>query len=231
MVEFEADVKANTLPQYAHISPNMVHDGHNTTLGFAAKWTSFFLKPLLANPQFMNRTLVLLTYDEAENYQRPNRVVSLLLGGAVPDEMKGTMDDTVYTHYSILSTLQNNWGLPNLGRYDVGANVFSLVAAKTNYVNRAPSNLATRNNSLSYKGWLNSEPGMWDMIPTPNLLLTGAGGQGVSRETRMMWQNAGKGALSPYDGSGDLVDGGDGKSNPNGPKYGPQKANLETGVP
>lgn len=230
MVEFQNDVKANTLPQYAHISPNMKNDGHNTSLDFSAQWTLDFLMPLLVTPSFVNRTLILLTYDESATYERPNRVVSLLLGGAVPSELKNTVDDTVYTHYSILSTLQNNWDLPHLGRYDVGANVFDFVAKKTNYVNHPPSNLGTVNNSLSYKGCLNNGKNMWAPIPSPNLLLTGAGGQGIERQVKNMWQNPGK-EPSPYDGSGDLVDGGDGISNPNGPVYKPQKANLQTGVP
>ncbi len=208
----------NTLPQFAHLSPDMLNDGHNTTLEFAAKWSKDFLIPLLANEQFMSRTLVLLTYDESATYPIPNRIVSLLLGGVVPGELKGTKDDTVYTHYSILSTLQNNWGLPNLGRYDVGANVFDLVAKKTGYTNHVPSDIASANNSLSYGGFLNSDPALYKPIPPPNLQLIGAGGQGIERMVKINWVKDEK-ELSPYDGSGNLFDGGDGTKNPNAPLY------------
>lgn len=220
LVEFQNDVKHNTLPQYAHISPDMMNDGHNTTLDFAAKWSKEFLMPLLANEQFMKRTLVLLTYDESTTYPLPNRIVSILLGGAVPDALKGTKDDTVYTHYSILSTLENNWSLTNLGRYDAGANVFDLVAKETGYANHPPTNIASVNNSLSYAGFLNSNPAMYKPIPAPNLQLVGAGGQGVDGRVKLDWgARAKEGAETPYDGSGILVDGGDGTTNPNAPVY------------
>jgi acid phosphatase len=220
LVEFQNDVKANTLPQYAHISPNMMNDGHNTTLDFAAKWSKEFLMPLLANEQFMKRTLVLLTYDESATYPIANRIVSILLGGAVPAALKGTKDDTLYTHYSILSTLENNWSLPNLGRYDVGANVFDLVAKETGYANHAPTNVASVNNSLSYGGFLNKDPAMYKPIPNPNLELVGAGGQGVDHGVKLLWGiKAKENGMTPYDGSGDLYDGGDGTTNPNAPVY------------
>ncbi|KUJ13481.1 phosphoesterase-domain-containing protein [Mollisia scopiformis] len=217
--DFDRDVKANTLPQYMHLSPDMLNDGHNTTLEYAATWSRTFLEPLLNNPQFMEKTLILLTYDESATYPIPNRIVSLLLGGAIPENLKGTRDDTVYTHYSILSTLENNWNLPNLGRYDVGANVFSFVASQTGYTrNHSPSNFANANNSLSYGGFLNTDPAKYKRIPSPNLQLVGAGGQGVERMVGISWaQHADE--MTPYDGSGDLADGGDGVSSPNEPIY------------
>ncbi|CAL3973440.1 unnamed protein product [Diplocarpon coronariae] len=216
--DFASDVEANAIPQYAHLSPDMLNGGHNTSLEFATAWVRSFLAPLLANEQFMEKTLILLTYDESETYELPNRIVSLLLGGAVSKELKGTKDDTVYSHYSILSTLQNNWDLPNLGRYDVGANVFSLIASHTGYINHAPANLATINNSLSYAGFLNSDPKLYKPIPPPNLKLVGAGGLGPDRMVDLQWVQQG-GELTPYDGSGILYDGGNGTVAINEPVY------------
>jgi len=204
----------------------MDNDGHDTSLAYAANWTLAYLAPLLTNAQFMNNTLILLTYDESETYAIPNRIVSILLGGAVPQNLKGTSDSTVYTHYSILSTLENNWGLPNLGRYDVGANVFDIVAKKTGYKNLFPSNLI--NNSLSYAGFLNNNPKDYLPIPPPNLQLVGAGGQGVVETVMSQW-GAASTEPTPYDGSGNLFDGGDGKSNPYAPVYKEQgPANTST---
>jgi acid phosphatase len=223
--DFQNAVKSNTLPQYAHLSPDMLNDGHNTTLQYAANWTQSFLTPLLTNDEFMNRTLILLTYDESETYQIPNRIVSLLLGGVVPKNLKGTKDDTMYTHYSILSTLENNWGLPNLGRYDVGANVFDVVASQTGYMNHPPSNIDSVNNSLSYGGFLNSYPEKYMALPPPNLQLIGAGGQGVVHTVKSAWASAAN-EPSPYDGSGTVYDGGDGTSDANAPVYEAQESNL-----
>lgn len=194
----------------------MDNDGHDTSLEYAANWTLSFLTPLLANAQFMEKTLILLTYDESQTYSIPNRIASLLLGGAVPDNLKGTSDSTVYTHYSILSTLENNWGLPNLGRYDVGANVFDLVSKQTGYQNTYPANFI--NNSLSYPGFLNNNPDEYLPVPAPNLLLVGAGGQGVVSTVLNQWRFASL-QTTPYDGSGNIFDGGNGTVAENSPVY------------
>ncbi|CCD49769.1 hypothetical protein BofuT4_P094770.1 [Botrytis cinerea T4] len=209
----------SSLPQYAHISPDMLNDGHNTSLSYGANWTRSFLTPLLQNEAFMNNTLILLTYDESETYSKPNRIYSVLLGGAVPADKKGTVDTTIYSHYSILSTVQNNWGLPNLGRYDVGANVFDLCASKTNYSN-INLNMTMLNNSLSYPGFLNNDPAKWAPIPVPNLQLKGAGGKGVDDYTHAEWVSA-KSENTPYDGSGEFFDGEE-----RNPIYAKQGANV-----
>ncbi|EAQ86868.1 hypothetical protein CHGG_08121 [Chaetomium globosum CBS 148.51] len=142
--DFQRAFAAKQVPQFVFMTPNMMNDGHNTTLDFATKWSHKFLQPLLADKAFNERTLISLTYDESETYTEPNHIVTLLLGSAIPPALKGSQDDTFYTHYSMLSTLQANWGLHNLGRYDVGANVFKLVADKVGYTaNKDPENLPT----------------------------------------------------------------------------------------
>ena len=117
--DFAVDVNASALPQWMFVTPNTVDDGHDTTIDYAASWVDYWLMPLLNNPNFNdNRTLVLLTFDETETYTINNQVYSLLLGGAVPDDARGTVDSTYYTHYSSLSSVEANWGLGSLGRGD-----------------------------------------------------------------------------------------------------------------
>ncbi|KAI9672280.1 MAG: hypothetical protein M1831_002094 [Alyxoria varia] len=128
---FYEDLKNDRLPQWMFITPNMTNNGHDTSVTTAGEWSKRFLTPLLNDENFMRNTLVLLTFDENDTYTSANRVFTILLGDAVPSEMEGTEDDTFYTHYSELSTVEANWGLPTLGRWDVGANVFDLVAEQT----------------------------------------------------------------------------------------------------
>lgn len=90
-----------------------------------------FVEPLLTNPKFMNNTLVVITFDENHTYTDPNRVFSILLGDAVPAALVGTTDDSFYDHYSEMATVEANWGLHTLGRWDVGANVYAFVGNKT----------------------------------------------------------------------------------------------------
>lgn len=183
----------------------MSNDGHDTGLAYGVSATRDFLTPLLSNTYFTNRTLILLTLDETETYSEPNKVASLLLGD-IPDNLKGTTDDTFYTHYSILATLENNWALPNLGRYDVGANVFQIVANSTGYKNQNIVDTANVHLNQSYPGYLNSKNNI--SIPTPNVGLVGAGGQGVLKSIVTAWVNAAgcSNFSTPYNGSGLVFD-------------------------
>lgn len=132
---FYDDLDNHKLPQYMFVTPNMTNDGHDTDVTFAGSWTGRFLSELLDNEYFMKDTLVLLTFDESGNYTNVNRVYSFLVGGAVPERLRGKKDDTFYTHYSVIASLSANWGLPSLGRWDCGANLFSFLAEKTGYTN------------------------------------------------------------------------------------------------
>jgi hypothetical protein len=132
------------------ITPNMTDDGHDTSVTVAGQFTRRFLTPLMTNKYFMDRTLILVTFDENHTYQRTNRVFSFLLGGAVPEHLVGTEDKTFYNHYSELSTVEANWGLHTLGRWDVGANVFSLVAEKTGDIARPHEQATGRHPTIFY---------------------------------------------------------------------------------
>lgn len=132
---FEQDLAHEQLPQWAFFTPNMTNDAHDTNMTFAGHWLRRWISPLLENEYFMNNTLILLTFDEDSTYNKTNNIFSILLGGAVPENLHGTEDDTFYTHYSIIASVSANWGLPSLGRWDCGANILEIVANKTGYAN------------------------------------------------------------------------------------------------
>jgi len=132
---FSTDLKNDQLPQWAFITPNMTSDGHDTSVTVAGQWSRNFLQPLLSDKKFMKKTLVLLTFDENHTYTTGNRVYSILLGDAIPKKLIGTTDSTSYTHYSEISTVEANWDLNTLGRWDVGANIFDFVAQQTKDTN------------------------------------------------------------------------------------------------
>ncbi|KAJ7263888.1 phosphoesterase family-domain-containing protein [Mycena rebaudengoi] len=178
--DFANDVVNGTLPQWVFVTPNMVNDAHDTTIDFAASFLEYWLLPLLTDPRVNDgETLILVTFDENESRPIQNRVFSLLLGGAVPLKLRGTTDDTLYTHYSTLSTVQANWGLKSLGRQDTNAplsNVFSYVAAKTGYKNvKIPASQVPQFNlSGVAPGALTSD--RFVPFAAPDLTATGAGG-------------------------------------------------------
>ncbi|KAF4553116.1 Acid phosphatase-like protein 2 [Elsinoe fawcettii] len=174
---FQKDLASNKLPQWLFITPNMTSDGHDTSVTTAGKWTRSLLEPLLSNQNFMKRTLVLVTFDENHSYTRANRVFSILLGDAVPSSLVGTTDATFYNHYSTLSTVEANWGLHTLGRWDVGANVFDFVAKATGDKNTAfdavTSSKPTRFLNESFAGPFNSDRKASYPVPNVNLVKNG----------------------------------------------------------
>ncbi|KAA1477560.1 hypothetical protein DENSPDRAFT_828927 [Dentipellis sp. KUC8613] len=178
--DFAADVNASALPQWLFVTPNLVDDAHDTTIDFAAQWLDYWLAPLLNDTRFNdNRTLILLTFDETETYTVNNRVFTLLLGGAVPDNLRGTVDSTYYSHYSALSSVQANWGLDSLGRGDTNktmSNVFAPVAAVTGYQNANITGAAIPLTNLTgtIPGPLN--PNQFVPFSAPNTSAVGAGG-------------------------------------------------------
>ncbi|KAH9038743.1 hypothetical protein EDB85DRAFT_1887786 [Lactarius pseudohatsudake] len=98
--DFAVDANASALSQWMFVTPNMVNDSHDTNIDFATQW---MLVSLLNDTNFNdNRTLILLTFDENETYSINNRVFALLLGGAVPENVRGTVNSTYYTRYSSL---------------------------------------------------------------------------------------------------------------------------------
>ncbi|KIW13110.1 hypothetical protein PV08_08297 [Exophiala spinifera] len=177
--DFQNDIKNQVLPQWAFITPNMTNDAHDTNITFAGSWLRTWMEPLLKNEYVMNNTVFLLTFDENDSYEISNKVFSVLIGGAIPDNLKGTTDSTFYNHYSSIASVSQNWGLPSLGRWDCHANVYDIVASKTGYKNAVVNinDLGLYFNE-SYPGPF-SDTQYVDAWPVPTNASTCANGKGV----------------------------------------------------
>ncbi|PNY27570.1 acid phosphatase [Tolypocladium capitatum] len=216
---FHRDLKANRLPQWMFITPNMTSDGHDTSVTTAGEWCRGFLEPLLSDENFMQNTLVLVTWDEIETYPMRNNILGILLGDAVPEPLVGTSDDNFYNHYSEIATVSANWDLPTLGRWDVGANVFAWVAQKTGDELRQWSSdeeLQGRYWNSSYAGLFNSRGGN-SRIPAPNLELDrgSSSGRRILQSIKDTWADSD--APTYYE---DTIEVPDGRSPP--PGYAPR---------
>ncbi|KAF8992745.1 phosphoesterase family-domain-containing protein [Cyathus striatus] len=198
---FFEDLDNNKLPQWMFITPNMTNDGHDTDMAVAGAFSRNFLEPLLENKNFnTDRTLILLTFDENGSDDPHNRVFSILLGGAVPKKLIGTSDNNYYDHFSEISTVEANWGLHTLGRYDVGANVFDFVAKQTADKIRPVS--ANELDSIflnsSYPGIFNSQT--LSPMPIPNTHLV-VNGRTVLPQVVATWGSPKLQRCAAYDGS------------------------------
>lgn len=205
---FAKDLANGKLPQWMFITPNMTSDGHDTSVTTAGQWTRNFLTPLLSNPKFMKRTLVLVTFDENHTYTRANRVFSILLGDALPSSLVGKTDATFYSHYSEISSVEANWGLHTLGRWDVGANIFDFVAKETGDKNvafdAATASNPTRFLNESFAGPFSSvKVTGW---PVPNVSLV-RGDRTVLPSIKEKWGSASLQSKSYYKNTPIIPDG------------------------
>ncbi|KAG6914762.1 hypothetical protein DXG01_015453, partial [Tephrocybe rancida] len=169
---FQQDLAANTLPQWMFITPNETNNAHDTNITVAGNWVKSFLVPLLADPKFNDdKTLVILTFDEVGS-TIANRVFALVLGKALPARLAGTTDSNFYTHYSALATVEANWNLHTLGRWDTAANVLSFIAARTGDTLRT-ANVRLVGLALSYPGIFNSMFLAKQPVPNTNVVVNG----------------------------------------------------------
>lgn len=138
---FSIDLANNQLPEFSFITPNILDDGHTsppnnatcppsgTALQCADNWLHGFL-PKVINSSAFNNTIVFITWDESlvPSTQISNTIPSnnVLLIAVSPDSKKGFAENTTfYSHYSLLATIEEIYGLGNLGRNDTTANVLN----------------------------------------------------------------------------------------------------------
>jgi phospholipase C len=116
--QFAQDWAAHSLPSYSFYTPNLNDDGHNSSLQTASAWLQGFLEPLRADSAGMAGTLFVITFDESSDLLDSNQVYSVLVG---PMIQPGSTDATLYNHTSLLSTIEANFNLGNLGNDDAEA--------------------------------------------------------------------------------------------------------------
>jgi hypothetical protein len=121
---FVKDAKAG-LVAYSFYSPNMNNDGHNTNVGVAGAWVSKFLDKTFTE-KLRKGTLVVVTFDESD-HNADNRIFTLFLGDMVKEanQQDPKVLDRRYTHYNVLRTIEDNFGLEPLAAGDRGASAIT----------------------------------------------------------------------------------------------------------
>ncbi|GHF36123.1 hypothetical protein GCM10017781_10900 [Deinococcus metalli] len=115
-----ADLKAGRVPAYTLIVPDVCHDLHGAPHcppgralnraadAFLKTWTD----AILASPAWTGRSALVITFDEGEDdVGGGGRIATVVVTRTGP---RGVTSRTPYTHYSLLRTLQDAWGLPPL---------------------------------------------------------------------------------------------------------------------
>jgi acid phosphatase len=119
LTELENDLNGGSLPDFVFITPNLCNSGHDCSSSVIDHWLEKWVPRILDSPAFDERSLLVLTWDEGQgNHTCCNletgggRIATLLIS---PLARPGFQDDTPYTHYSLLKTISEAWGLEKLG--------------------------------------------------------------------------------------------------------------------
>jgi acid phosphatase len=105
---FPADFAA--LPAVAFVVPNMCSDMHDCSIATGDQWLRDHLDPY-AQWAKTNNSLLIVTFDEDSGTQR-NQIATVLVGEQI---QPGSYAEPT-THYTILRTIEDAYGLPALGQ-------------------------------------------------------------------------------------------------------------------
>ncbi len=120
LTQLDTDLANNDLPNFAFIVPNECNDAHNCGLDVADKWLGTHVGKITSSPAFDQNSLLVVTFDEGQGNhsccglgeEAGGQVATLLISPLVKP---GAQDNTPYSHYSLLKTIEAAWGLQDLG--------------------------------------------------------------------------------------------------------------------
>lgn len=108
--QLRTDLARGQLPDYAMIVPDLCDSMHDCSVRTGDTWLRRELPSLLT----LQNTVVFVTFDEGtSDAHGGGRVPALVLGTAVRPH---STYYRVATHYGLLRTIEDAWGLPRLGR-------------------------------------------------------------------------------------------------------------------
>jgi acid phosphatase len=120
---FASDLTSTaTTANYVWITPNLCDDMHDCSIGTGDSWLQSNVPTILNSPAYTTQnSLLLITWDEDDGTQN-NQVPTLVIAKNVTPGFKS---GTLYSHYSVLSTIEQAWGLSSLTSNDANANAMS----------------------------------------------------------------------------------------------------------
>jgi hypothetical protein len=108
--ELRTDLATGDLPDFSLIVPDLCNSMHDCSVRTGDAWLRRMLPSLLALPD----SVVFVVFDEGTtNLRGGGHVAALALGTTV---RRGARFTAVKTHYGLLRTIEEAWGLPFLGR-------------------------------------------------------------------------------------------------------------------
>jgi hypothetical protein len=112
--ELAKDIANNTLPNYAIIIPNVLHDAHDGSPKQADDWLASSVKPLLSSPVFGpgGDALMLITFDECGSATNSGCGAHILTTVIGPKVRQKFVSNVAYNHLDALHTIMDALGIP-----------------------------------------------------------------------------------------------------------------------
>jgi hypothetical protein len=111
LAQFSRDLTGGVLPAFSLIVPNLCHDMHSCPVAAGDAWLGRFLSPLLRSSKLAHSVVFVVT-DETSGPRRNGVVPALALGPLVA---RGSRYSAPTSHYGLLRTIEDAWGLRRLG--------------------------------------------------------------------------------------------------------------------
>ncbi len=111
LTQLSRDLAGGRLPSFALVAPNLCHDMHDCSVATGDAWLRRFLPPLLRSPE-LARSAIFVVTDETPGFSQGEPVPALALGALVKP---GSRYGATTSHYGLLRTVEDAWGLPRLG--------------------------------------------------------------------------------------------------------------------
>jgi len=117
--QLSTDLVNGSVPNLAWITPNMCNDMHDCSIATGDAWLANVVPGILASSAFQNGGVLFITWDEGESSAgccgnaAGGQVATLVIA---PNGVAGFRSTIAETHYSLLRTIEDAWGLSALGQ-------------------------------------------------------------------------------------------------------------------
>ncbi|MHB2035922.1 MAG: alkaline phosphatase family protein [Nitrososphaerales archaeon] len=143
------DLQSGSLPNFSFVTPNLCDDGHDscnsalTQVKQADNWLSLMVPKIIESPEFSS-TVLFIVYDEGST-SPSSQVVCIVVS---PFVRTTYVSNAYYTHFSLLATIENIFGLSSMGRNDSKSAAMSdMFASGSSDVTQSNSSSASMSSS------------------------------------------------------------------------------------
>jgi acid phosphatase len=119
------DLGGGSVPNYVWITPNMCNDMHDCSIATGDSWLSHQVPTILNSAAFQNGGVLFITWDEGDTNAGCCTVAT---GGSVatlvisPTTGPGLTSTIAEDHYSLVRTVEDSWGMPELNNAGCSCN-------------------------------------------------------------------------------------------------------------